>query len=841
MKEIMKKFYKKNKHLLITFGVSLIVIIAIFILKKVTPFGKHSLLAVDFYHQYGPMMGELFDRVKNGNQLLYSFSMGMGLPFFLNFFNYLSSPFNIIMFLFSKSTLLTSYSVIIGLKIVASTVTMMILLSKKFTGNKLKYIPLALLYSYSAYMAAYYWNIMWLDGMIFLPLVVLGIEKIIEEEKCMFYIISLALILWANYFMAYMICIFAVLYFIVYLVIKTDKFDIKVIIRKCLKFGISSLIAGGLCAIFLIPVFDGLRNISAANNDIPTTPYYEFSFSSFLLNHFGGVDPTILKSSYAKAPNISCGIIPIFLFLLFIINPKIKLKTKICLAALLFFIGFSFSNAFLDFMWHAFHVPNDLPFRYSYLYSFVLILISGYSLNHLKNIKFEYFIGAFALLMILTGLLYNYDTISKGMLCLNYAVLSIFLCAYMICNNLKKTKIFIIIFIVLIMGECVAKFNYIMSATQEVDIFYYDYESMETALNYLEDNDKDVYRIGRAGVPTLNDSSWYGYYGQTGFSSMNYYGFSLLQYRLGLPGNKINSYYYRNTTPVYDLMFNIKYFMGTLKDDIRYEPFYDSGSIRVKRDNSTVSLMYGVDKNISSWRYGLDNPFDNQNSYIESSTGITPIFEIVDDVEKEEFYKDNKITIIKYTVKDPDEIMYYYSTDENIKFMVMDTRLFYRDSEYANQDYIPTDSTSTYTEEHVISLKANEEDYTYYIAYKYYKDDIPIYKINSDNFNKAYEILNRNKVNITEFKEYYIKGSTTIHEDMTMYTSIPYDKGWKVLIDGIETKTYKIGDAVLGFDINKGDHTIELEYSIPYLKEGALISITSLAALIILKKRFKYL
>ena len=76
---------------------------------------------------------------------------------------------------------------------------------------------------------------------------------------------------------------------------------------------------------------------------------------------------------------------------------------------------------------------------------------------------------------------------------------------------------------------------------------------------------------------------------------------------------------------------------------------------------------------------------------------------------------------------------------------------------------------------------------------------------------------------------------------MTMYTSIPYDKGWKVLIDGIETKTYKIGDAVLGFDINKGDHTIELEYSIPYLKEGALISITSLAALIILKKRFKYL
>ena len=97
-----------------TFVGAIATIIAIFILCEVAPFGKYSLLTIDFFHQYGPMMGELFDRVKNLDQFIYSFNMGMGLPFFKNYFNYMSSLFNIILFLGKRTDLLTSYSLILS-------------------------------------------------------------------------------------------------------------------------------------------------------------------------------------------------------------------------------------------------------------------------------------------------------------------------------------------------------------------------------------------------------------------------------------------------------------------------------------------------------------------------------------------------------------------------------------------------------------------------------------------------------------------------------------------------------------------------------------------------------
>ena len=98
LKNNFKKFYKENKWLLITFFVSVLVVSIIYTLKHIAPFGNNSMLDVDFYHQYGPLLNELYDRVKAGENLLYSFNTGGGIPFYRNFLNYLSSPFNIIMF-----------------------------------------------------------------------------------------------------------------------------------------------------------------------------------------------------------------------------------------------------------------------------------------------------------------------------------------------------------------------------------------------------------------------------------------------------------------------------------------------------------------------------------------------------------------------------------------------------------------------------------------------------------------------------------------------------------------------------------------------------------------------
>ena len=92
-----KEHIINNKHNYYTLLLATFIISIIYYLFNIAPFGQNSMLDVDFYHQYGPMLNELYDRVKSGESLLYSFNTAGGLPFFKNFFNYLSSPFNVIL------------------------------------------------------------------------------------------------------------------------------------------------------------------------------------------------------------------------------------------------------------------------------------------------------------------------------------------------------------------------------------------------------------------------------------------------------------------------------------------------------------------------------------------------------------------------------------------------------------------------------------------------------------------------------------------------------------------------------------------------------------------------
>ena len=245
MKKIISHL-KNYNYLYITFLLGLIIIVSVYILQNIAPFGRNSMLTIDFFHQYGPMLAELFDRIHSNESILYTFNTGLGLPLFRNFFNYLSSPLNILIFLFKRKDLIMSYSIIIGIRSIISAITMTYFLRKKLKMNNNSIIGLGLLYAYSAYFTAYYWNIMWLDGLIFLPLIILGIENIINKNNGILYTISLSIMLFSNYFIGYMICIFSCIYFIAYLIIKTKKINIKKMLKTILLFTICSLISGAL-------------------------------------------------------------------------------------------------------------------------------------------------------------------------------------------------------------------------------------------------------------------------------------------------------------------------------------------------------------------------------------------------------------------------------------------------------------------------------------------------------------------------------------------------------------------------------------------------------------------
>lgn len=822
---------KEYNHLVLTFMCASCIIGVIFYIKNVLPFNKYSLLTIDFFHQYGPMMGELYDRIIGGDNLIYSFSMGIGLPFFRNFFNYLSSPFNIIIFLFNRYDLLTSYSFIISFKTVVSSISMCLFLSKKFGKNYL-FVPLSLLYAFSSYFLAYYWNIMWLDGMILLPIITLGIERLISLKRPILYITSLIVMLYSNYFIGYMLCIYSVLYFITYLIINTDKIN-KDTFKKIFLFITSSLIAGGICAIFLIPMYSSLRGISATGDTMPFSQYYDFTFLEFVFNHLTGISPTVLKSDIINAPNISTGIIPVGLFIAFIFNKNINIKTKIAYLSLLILITLSFYIAPIDYIWHAFHVPNDLPYRYSFIYSFIFIVIAAYEIKSYNktNIISGLIIYLLMLLYITFASIYS-TNISHDIITLNYILISILFICFILS---KYKKIRFINYSILLIACCtsiIISMDENWQIDQNSENFYKNYDEVRDKIELISSSDNDMYRIEKDDMLTFNDSSWYKYFGITSFSSMEYESVASLMNYLGLQSNEINSYHYKPNTPIFNVLFNLRYYLG-----YTYLYDYDEFDEGIYKSNYTGNLMYASENDLKKIETDSYYPFYLQNSLIEYLTNVSDVLKEIPMNDVNVIYQDDAHTVVKYDFINNYDNIYMYLDNGDVDYFVFENNLYHLTDDYDyGLDFISEEiyNTIDYNEKYIISEISNLEECSLYVAYNYYDGDIyDVYEIDYERWNKAYEILKSNILNVDNFSDNYIYASYDFDDEKSVFTSIPYDEGWSLYIDDVKADTYKLEGALLAFDVPSGKHTIKLKYTLPYINVGAVISLVSLLSLVI--------
>ena len=87
-------------------------------------------------------------------------------------------------------------------------------------------------------------------------------------------------------------------------------------------------------------------------------------------------------------------------------------------------------------------------------------------------------------------------------------------------------------------------------------------------------------------------------------------------------------------------------------------------------------------------------------------------------------------------------------------------------------------------------------------------------------------------MDITEFEDTYIKGTVTVRANELVYTSVNYDEGWEILVDGEKVEPVAIGGALIGIDAAPGTHTIEMTYKPKGLLLGGIISAVTLAAFI---------
>ena len=210
-----QRFYE-NRFVWISFAASALVMLLVYICFELIPFGSRTILRMDLYHQYGPLFAELYERLVGGESLIYSWDTGLGSSFLGNFYNYLSSPLSVIILLFGHSNIPEAIATMILLKAALASAAFAYYLKRSTGKNDATISAFGVLYSFCGFFIAYYWNVMWLDAMLLLPLIALGIEQIIKKGRFWLYTAALALTMLSNYYMAFMVCIFAVLYFLVY-------------------------------------------------------------------------------------------------------------------------------------------------------------------------------------------------------------------------------------------------------------------------------------------------------------------------------------------------------------------------------------------------------------------------------------------------------------------------------------------------------------------------------------------------------------------------------------------------------------------------------------------------
>ncbi len=842
MIEKIKKNITNNKWIYITFLISTIIISVIYTLSKIAPFGNNSMLDVDFYHQYGPLLNELYDRVKEGSSLLYSFNTGGGLPFYRNFLNYLSSPFNIVLFLFKKENIVMAFSCIIGLKVIFASGMMSIYLKKTFKKDGVLLTIFSVLYAFSGYFCSYYWNIMWLDGMVFLPLIILGINKLVDDEKPIFYTIFLSIMLIANYFIAYMICIFAVMYFFGYLFYRYG-FSLKKTYKKIILFILFSILAAALVSFALIPLYKALSSISATSDSFPELTL-QFKFHELLFNHLTGVNRTVFASDELPLPNVYAGLLTFTGVILFFINKKINIRAKLLAFLILLIFVLSFNLNSLDFIWHAFHVPNDLPWRYSFIYVFIFITIGYYGILRIKDLKkSSVFASSFiSLIIILLAYKFSFKNIDFDRTIINIIFVLLYLLIFLFTQFKKiNKKIIYALIIIFVSAECIYGIDYNWNIDHDIATFMSDKNTYEKLISETTSKDNDLYRMEKTDYLTLNDAAWYNYKGISTFTSMAYESVSKFQRKLGLSGNNINSYYYKYyNTPIYNTMFDIKYLMGSYIENPYYSYLKTDGKVDLIKYNYSSSLLYGVDKKIKGYYPEEYNPFKNQSDFVSLTTNTTDIYTdvLVKNVIGGEItpsdFKNNSNGEFNYILDDGQDSItfmldnkvnqniYLYINGSNVNGFEVDDKYY----SITSDEYYTVDVGTKEIGD--VKVKINFKDNNDDGIIKFYA-----YAIDDDKFKEFYNEINKNILKVTSYSDTLIEGDVTLKSDKVMLSTIAYDIGWKVYVDGKSVDTYKIADSYLAFDIKKGSHKIKLVYYPDGMKLGVITSFISLAIIFI--------
>ncbi|MBR2354499.1 MAG: YfhO family protein [Clostridia bacterium] len=860
----------KGSYLLLCFIIPAVLMYLLYLTRNLYPFGDGSVLVLDLNGQYVYFYEALRNTVYGEGSFLYTFFRGLGGEFMGMYAYYLASPLSYIVALFPQSRILEALLVIILIKVGLCGFTFGFYLHKNSTRpQKLSIIIFSVLYALSAYSVIYQNNIMWLDALIWLPLLTYSIEQLIKNHRYKLFVISLALTVMSNYYIGYMVCIYVALYFFYYLLANSKETlnphnERAHTLRSLGRIALFSLLALAISAVI---IFGAYYSLGLGKNDF-STPNWSFKTKFELLDFF----TKFLPGSYDTVrpnglPNVYCGILMLLLVPVYFLTKKIKGREKIASALFIVIFVFSFIISPLDLIWHGFQNPNWLNYRYSFMLIFFLLVLAYKGLGNIRQVgeRFVACVGAIIILfaMICGKLEFStYVESDSKLLQLEtvwltalatvaiMAALMFLIRAKTEARRNMMTGILAAIVCVEVFCSSVACMNQFNG-----DVLYSKYSSyngflsnVRPIVDRVKDEDSGFYRMEKLNHRKYNDNMALGIRGlSNSTSTLNAETIQFLN-RMGYTARSHLSQY-RGGTPVNDSLLGVKYLIdskGSQKLVHYYDEMFTEGSYTAYENPYALSIAYGVSDETKNLDLSEKMPyFSRLNKMVKTMLGhnrygdvFRPISGLKIKTESATVTTNSTITTYKqktsdqqayvnftFTAKYSGEYYFYpYNSASTECELWVNNETKAREKSYLGKDTNTIYSLGWFDEgqEITVSLRFKTGTLKLYRHYDYF------WYIDRTAFDASFDELKNGPQFLVDenYTEDCLTG--TIHTDtdhQMIQTTIPYDEGWKVYLDNQEIKIYKTMDALIAFDIEEsGAHELTIAYRPSAISGGLIIS-----------------
>ncbi len=894
---------RKWGYLALSFAAPLCSMLLLMLVAGYTPFGNKAMLYSDMWHQYYPFFKSFRQALLSGDSLLYTWNIGMGIDYLGLISYYLASPLNLLSVLLPESWMQGYFGLLMPIKLGFAGLFFAMFLRKTFGKEDLSLPLFGWMYAMCAWALGFQWNVMWLDTFALLPLVVMGCISLLKERKFVLYTFTLFLSIFANYYIGFFICIFIFLFFFCYQICNCKSFA-----RFFTDLGwiaLFSVLAIGMTAILELPALAALQTTYSSVNSFPENfsmniVSYEMcteareaweawkvakeagegellnlwwtamkaSFAPIMEgmrqvagNFSGGLEPTFKEG----LPNLYTGVGTLFLAFMYLIAGGAKIREKICCVVLLLFFMLSFLIRQLDYIWHGFHFTNMIPYRFSFLCSFVLLFMAYNAF--LMRRKFKIWQMVPAALLTVCVFLCSDSYKDPVFIVYNGVFLVLFVAAFLLRriefklppkedregreeyfdSRRSRRQYASWALVAIISLEMVINVVNFGVRFPYVSLSNYPNGTQYTAsmIRYMLEDDDLFYRAEVTHAQTLNDSALNGYNGISTFTSSANVAVTRFMRSLGYAArDNYNRYCWEESSPVANLFLNLKYMLerdGQLKDNPYFKEAHHYDKVYLLENQAYLPLGFLAEGELAELEFGNNaNNLTFQNKLFTAATGLSdPVWNLNSGKKLEIEENGTNVTskssggYCAYSENPAQTTLVYRYTFTKAGYFCIDANMSARNnfSVYKNGKQLYSESislpqtfaVSQVAEGDVVEIKITcgaGETGSVTIRGGLMNDDV---------FQAGYKILSASTLELTEFSNTAIAGTIHCNRDGLMYTSVPQNgENWSVTVDGQPAEITLIADAMIALELTEGEHEIRFTYRNKAFELGTAVSLVCL-------------